>query len=211
MESLIKEYESKRVEISKRLACFKSQDLSEKNLFKELAFCILTPQTRAAAADAAIKELEHSGLLFSGNVNQISSVLAAHGIRFHRNKAKYIVAAREHSKVLREIVNSIKTPDDSKRTRAWLAENILGIGYKEASHFLRNIGHGEDLAILDRHILNELARLGLISGKPKLSKKNYLEIEEKMTKLAEKIGASTCELDMLFWSKHGSLPLEKMK
>jgi N-glycosylase/DNA lyase len=72
------------------------------------------------------------------------------------------------------------------------------LGYKEASHFLRNIGF-MDVAIIDRHILNILVEYGLIKRPKTLSKKNYLEIEKKLEKLAKKTRMSLGELDFYLW------------
>lgn len=81
-------------------------------------------------------------------------------------------------------------------------KNVKGMGYKEASHFLRNIGFADDLAILDRHILKNLKIFGIIEEIPKsLSKKKYLEIEEKMRNLANEVNIPLSHLDLLFWSK----------
>ena len=78
---------------------------------------------------------------------------------------------------------------------------MKGLGYKEASHFLRNIGVGLDLAILDRHIIKNLKRYGVIEEVPKsLTPKKYLEIEEKMKEFARRIDIPMPELDLLFWS-----------
>jgi N-glycosylase/DNA lyase len=79
---------------------------------------------------------------------------------------------------------------------------VLGLGYKEASHFLRNIGLGEDLAILDRHILKNLMLLGVIREVPtSLSRKTYLEIERKMTAFSKEAGIPMSKLDLLLWYK----------
>jgi N-glycosylase/DNA lyase len=86
--------------------------------------------------------------------------------------------------------------------RDWLVQNIRGLGYKEASHFLRNIGLGEDIAILDRHILRNLAMIGLIEDIPNsMSKKKYLQIEKEMDKFARQIRIPLPHLDLLFWYK----------
>ena len=87
-------------------------------------------------------------------------------------------------------------------TREWLVENVRGMSYKEASHFLRNIGQGEKLTILDRHILKNLKALNVIDKVPKsLSKKKYLEIEEKMMDFADRIKIPLDHLDLLLWYK----------
>ncbi len=95
--------------------------------------------------------------------------------------------------------NSFSTPFGS---REWLVSNVNGLGYKEASHFLRNIGMGEKFAILDRHILRNLNAFGVIESIPAIvSKKRYLQIEECMTGFAEDVQIPLSHLDLLFWYK----------
>lgn len=78
----------------------------------------------------------------------------------------------------------------------------MGLGYKEAGHFLRNVGLGEDLAILDRHILKNLVLLGVIDEVPaSLTKRRYLEIERRMIEFSKKTGIPMGHLDLLLWSK----------
>ena len=81
-----------------------------------------------------------------------------------------------------------------------MVENFKGIGYKEASHFLRNIGF-KGYGILDKHIINCLFELGVIKEAiPPKNKRDYLEIEEKMKKFSEKIRIDFDELDLVLWS-----------
>ena len=103
------------------------------------------------------------------------------GVRFGRNKAEYIILARRKFMEEGSIRKIIDGWDDSFTAREWLVKNVKGMGYKEASHFLRNIGKGENLAILDRHILKNLLLLGVIEKIPSsISKRRYYEIEKKM-------------------------------
>ena len=79
---------------------------------------------------------------------------------------------------------------------------MKGIGYKEASHFLRNIGFGEHLAILDRHIMKNLKLLGIIDEIPiSLTRKKYLEIEQRMVKFSKKVKIPMKHLDLVLWYK----------
>ena len=79
---------------------------------------------------------------------------------------------------LRSILAEI---NDGYEAREWLVRNVKGIGYKEAGHLLRNIGFDQDLAILDRHILKNLKKLGVIDDVPESpTKRQYLSIEVKM-------------------------------
>ena len=83
----------------------------------------------------------------------------------------------------------------------WLVETVNGLGWKEASHFLRNIGY-RNLGILDRHILKNLRYHGVLFRIPEtLTLKRYRLIEKKFQRFAEEIGISLNELDLLFWSR----------
>ncbi|MEA3476525.1 MAG: N-glycosylase/DNA lyase [Candidatus Cloacimonadota bacterium] len=170
---------------------------NDADIFAELVFCILTPQSKAKSCWKAVKSLIEKNLLFNGDKNQIAKEL--NGVRFQNNKSRYIIEARK--KYIKSL-KFLKSDIDTLVRREWLARNIKGFGYKEASHFLRNIGFGEDLAILDRHILKNLKLLKLIDEIPKvLSKKKYLEIEERMKKFSEDVKIPMSHLDLVWWYK----------
>jgi N-glycosylase/DNA lyase len=194
-------YLQKKKAIADRLSYFKEVGKSaDRDIFGELCFCILTPQSKALVCDKIIQQLKSSGLLFDGSEEQIRPHVRY--ARFYRNKTGYIVGARDHfSKAGAVSIKKMIGAGSPDATREWLVENIKGIGYKEASHFLRNIGLGEDLAILDVHILRRLKELGVISEIPRsLTKKRYLEIEEKLRNFARKARIPVGHLDLLFWS-----------
>lgn len=198
---LVKEYNRKRHHIKQRLREFRSlYKAKDEDIFSELCFCILTAQSKAVNCDKAIRRLRKRGLLFKGNKSQIRAKLK--GVRFPNNKASYIVATRKflQSSNKLKIKNKIDA-DDVFKTRDWLVKNIKGLGYKEASHFLRNIGLGQNIAILDRHILQDLKKYRVIEGIPKsMSKKRYIEIEDKFRNFSYKVNIPMQELDLLFWS-----------
>lgn len=75
---------------------------------------------------------------------------------------------------------------------------MKGIGYKEGSHFLRNVGY-LDLAILDRHILRCMDRNCWIDLPKTLTRKRYLDIEEKFKEISEEAGLRPGELDLYLW------------
>ncbi|MGL4786178.1 MAG: N-glycosylase/DNA lyase, partial [Cetobacterium sp.] len=84
--------------------------------------------------------------------------------------------------------------------REWIVKNIRGMSYKEASHFLRNVGFGQELAILDRHILKNLAALDVIKEVPKtVTPKLYKEIEEKLKEYCKEIDIPMENIDLLLW------------
>ena len=91
---------------------------------------------------------------------------------------------------------------EPKAARAWFVREVDGLGWKEASHFLRNIGRGERLAILDRHILRNLLRHGVIRRMPRtLTANRYLTIESKMERFSDDVEIPMAALDLLFWSR----------
>ena len=166
---------------------------STKEWFSELCFCILTANSKASTALKIQKELGVNG--FCGfSASGVRKCIIKHKHRFHNNKTRYIVEARKHI----DVKDNLKGMDGFS-ARAWLVKNIKGIGYKEASHFLRNVGY-KKLAILDRHILNLMVEERVLKEKPKsLTRKIYLEIEKKFSRMAEKLNMSAAELDLYMW------------
>ena len=200
--ALLKEYRLKKKDIEKRLKSFETfKNLSEKQLFEELAFCIFTPGSKALNGTRAVAELKGKKLLFAGSKDDIAKVLRGL-VRFHNNKALYLTQARKYFKKgpglgIRSFVE--KGPSVDRRQR--LVVHIKGIGLKEASHFLRNIGLGSGLAILDTHILKNLKRFRVIRDIPaSFTRKKYLDIENKMRVFAKEIRIPLDALDLLFWS-----------
>ena len=169
---------------------------SEKDLFTELIFCLLTPQSKAMLCWETVETLLNENLLFEGSAEEISGKL--NKVRFRNRKAEYIVEAREHF----PLRTKIKKFSNIYDAREWLVKNVKGMGYKEASHFLRNIGYRDDLAILDRHILKNLKYYGVIKHIPaSLTRKKYLEIERKMKEFSERINIPMSHLDLVLWYK----------
>ena len=192
---LIALYSEKKLLIQKRLREFGEVDRSE--YFYELAYCLLTPQSSAVHADAVIRILRERD--FHGTSFNPEPVLRRKDlyIRFHRTKARHLLELRKrYSSVENQLLNG----STSEELRQWLVDNVKGLGWKEASHFLRNIGH-RNLAILDRHILRNLVRHRVLRGlPPTLTPKRYRAIEKRFHKFAREIHIPIDELDLLFWS-----------
>lgn len=195
-QPLLESYESRKKEIKERLLCFR-REKTDDEIFEEFVFCLLTPQSKAKSCWQSVERLREKNLLLKGSEKQIRKNLIC---RFPNNKAKYFIHSREFFMNNKEKIKSLmKKPPE---LREYLVKNVKGYGYKEASHFLRNIGLGDDLAILDRHIIKNLVRYGAIKSEPKsLSGKNYIETEERMRKFSRNIKIPLDELDLLFWSE----------
>jgi len=166
--------------------------------FYELLFCILTPQSHAKNAEQVIDKLRADRFLELGFDPIPYLRNPKHYIRFHNVKSKRLLHIREIYPQLHPIL--IQDKEDISKLRSQVLEMIPGLGLKESSHFLRNIGV-QGLAILDRHILKHLKSLKIIGRIPKsLTPKKYLTIEKKWLKYAEEVKIPMDELDLLFWS-----------
>lgn len=196
-------------EIEARLDDFhKLREASDQRWFKELVFVILTSRTSAKNAWDATEKLDELNLLLNGSTDEIVDVLEKHEISYEGNKADYIVKNREFlsQPTLKEPTKELRLKekldiDNLEKTREWLVENITGISWKGASHFLRNVGHGNSFGIISQHILTRLNSLGLIEdSSPPSSKEEYLEKEGKMCELAEEIDVDVKTLDLVLWS-----------
>ena len=172
-------------------------------LFEEVAYCILAIQTKARASDAAVSGLKERGLLLAGDAPAIATFLRPR-IRFHNHKAAYLVAARDRFRpggrwALKDTLSSFASPEAA---RDWLVREVHGFSMKEASHLLRNIGFSDRLAILDRHVLRNLVRHGVVRSVPKsLTPRRYREIENRWREFADVVGIPLAELDLLFFSR----------
>lgn len=201
---LQQKYEERKGEIKQRLREFKEVfNGDDRRVFMELSFCLCTPQSKATAAWSAVTALNKNNFLLTGKEEQITPFLNT--VRFNESKAKHIVSARKNFSEngelkIKHMLQQFGT--NQQAMREWLVENVMGFGMKEASHFLRNIGFGSELTILDRHILKNLQEYGVIEEIPKsLTEKKYLEIEMKMKEFSKKIGIPADELDLLLWAE----------
>lgn len=158
--------------------------------FSELCLCILTANSKANTAINIQNKMGRSGFLKASKGTVCKTIMGC-GHRFHNIKSGYILEARKFGK----IKNLLKK---EKEPRRWLVRNVKGIGWKESSHFLRNVGYF-DYALLDRHILALMVESRLIKKIPTLTEKNYLELEERLRKIARKLGMSLAELDLYMW------------
>jgi len=180
--------------VEARIKGFESlRNSSRVDLFKELCFCILAANFSAERALRIIDEIGDDLLKLSEE--ELAETLRRLGHRFPSSRARYIIDAR---KSLDELVEILKTVDDEFMIREWLVRNVKGVGYKEASHFLRNIGF-KNLSIIDFHIVDLLTRYGLIRRPRSLTRRRYLEIEELLRRISEELGISLAELDLYLW------------
>jgi len=170
--------------IRKRMREFESMN----DFFSELCFCLMTAGFRADKCIIIQREVGDG--FRSLKLKDLEEELKRLGHRFWPQRAERIFLARENECELARVVRD--------GDRDWLVANVKGMGMKEASHFLRNVGF-EDVAIVDFHIVDLLRREGLIGDFKSLSRKKYLEIEDVLRDLAKRVDLSLSELDLYLW------------
>ena len=169
-------------------------------IFEELVFCLLTANTSAVMGLKGVDAVR--SVLVNGTYEQIRDKLVESGYRFPNKRAEYIIEARNKKFDFKTILES----KNKFELREFFVDNVKGIGYKESSHFLRNIGIF-GLAILDKHILRTMLEYNIINKIPNsLDKNKYLKLEQSFIQFSEQLNISMDELDLLLWSmKNGRI------
>jgi N-glycosylase/DNA lyase len=201
---LRRDYRRKRKAIEQRLAEFRAvYDGGDRAIFEELCFCILTAGSSARMGMRTVEALRD--LLPAGSEQDLQQRAGEHRVRFWRLRPSYIYRTRTYLEGvcgmrLRELLDSFDCP---QRRRDFFARNkaVKGLGLKESSHFLRNIGF-RGYAILDKHIVNSLHEMGVIGKRLRpTSRKGYLAIEKRLARFAAEVGIDMDHLDLLLWSR----------
>ncbi len=194
-DNLKQAYNLLKINIRKRLK--ELYAISEQDIFYELCFCLCTPQSKARNAIIVEEKLRKRNF-FKQNFNPIDILReSSHYIRFHQQKSNNLLSAKDKFDIIKSM---LKQDIPTFEKRLWLVRNIRGLGMKESSHFLRNIGY-RHLAILDRHILKHLVLCGVYDDIPKITSiTKYHEIESNFKEFSKKVNISIDELDLLFWS-----------
>ncbi len=192
----------------KNLPIFKQRlsDLAKNwkdRILLELVFCLCTPQTSPLNADLASQKVVN--LLQSKNDLHLKDIVRIlenknHYVRFHITKAKRILKMNENFLTIRDFLLQNNSVNEE---REYLRSNVEGFSYKEASHFLRNIGR-TGLAIIDRHIINFMADIVPNFPKSLSTRKKYIHAEEIVLSFCHKYNLNIDVFDLaVFMFKTG--------
>ncbi len=166
---------------------------SKEDIFKELCFCVMTAN---CGAEKCLEVHENIGNGFiTHSEKKLAQEFKEFGYRFPNVRAKYIV---ENRVLIDKLYDILRTDQTDKDKRSWIVKNIKGLGLKEGSHFLRNIGY-MNCAIVDFHIVDLLVDHDLIQKPKTMTKTTYLEIERLLEQLAHKTKLSLADLDLYLW------------
>lgn len=203
LEHVMNAHRERRDEIRRRLAEFEAiwKDGSDEKIWEEMVFCFFTGGCSAKMGLRSIDAVRP--LLDSGSQPEIAKALS--GVhRYPNARARYVYMSRsflqQHCNL--ELRKKLESFDCQLERRDWLVreKGIKGLGYKEASHFLRNIGF-KGYAILDKHVLRCLAELKIIDDpKPPNTRSRYLTVEDKLRSLSDRTKIDFDEMDLVLWS-----------
>ncbi len=155
--------------------------------FSELTFCTLTANTSAEMGmrcEARILAEQKY------DVESLRKTLVACRYRFPNTRSRFI--SMNYKKM--DLLDDILQKDER---RELLVENYIGIGMKEASHFLRNIGYFQ-YPILDKHIQRFLS--SYFGKEVKIKNKRDYEKEEKLfLEISGEYGLEPGIMDLVIW------------
>ena len=205
VERVVATHRARRKEIRKRLREFEEvwRKGSDARLWEELAYCIFTAGASARMGLNSVAAVK--SLLLDGDSDAMTEALKKSGAhRFPVARPRYIVSTRNyfHADCGMALRKRLRSFSDPFERRDWLAQEkqVKGLGYKEASHFLRNIGV-KGHAILDKHVMRCMAEVGVIdTAKPPSTRRKYLEVEQQLIRFARDIRVDFDELDLVLWS-----------
>jgi len=206
------------------LSCYKSAQnllrktrrfvlMDESYVWREMCFCLLSPVSRFEAVRHCMEQLEMHGIINQlaqhpsrVRASDVSRLLIASipSVRFPSQKASRLGGAATFFYADRSaegILGFLGRFDSPRAARDGLTKNVPGLGLKEASHFLRNVGRGEDLAVLDTHVRRFLVEMRLVdeSVADESSRKSYLDLERVLTGIAYQTGLDPGVLDLAVW------------
>lgn len=202
LQKLKSHHKKRRKEIISRLSEFKkNRNISDKRFLDEMAFCVFAANSSAKMGLKAAELLKD--VLENGTLEDYKKAVCRK-VRFYDKRAEYMHHNREKMKAIgievkKEITEVLNVMDHNNR-RLFIKENFKGLGMKEASHLLRNLGH-EGYCIIDKHVLNTLKELGVTEkNTPPKNPQEYLIIEKKIKEFAKKHKINVDELDLAIWS-----------
>ena len=190
------------------------KDLPEAILLKELSLCLLSSNVKYEVACAYIEYFSQKKYFTKWmlqiptkvellNLLSASVMLKGRHIRYRFPKTKsqqlYDLLLNIYDKS-NSIKRMLQISDSPKIVRNELIKNCPGIGNKQSSMFLRNIGFSDELAILDTHLIDYLKTIHIIPSNYKLStKKQYSHVEDKYLEYAISNNFDIGYLDSAIW------------
>lgn len=191
--------------------------IREDDLWRELVACILGSRVRFEIAHAAVERMERNDLLceprrsarFEQYERDVKNALSgADGLvgqsryPFFRMRANQIRQAAERLYGCRKSIRAfLEDSRDIRDARRRLASEVSGLGPKQASLFLRNIGYSAHVAVLDIHVLTYMSWVGLTEAPMRSvsTVRKYEVLEDAFIEHANSLGYTPDRFDIAVW------------
>ena len=182
---------------------------SEDDLWRELVSCILGSRVRFETAHAAVERMDDMHLLSSSRrparfdqYEKDTVTALSGGYPFYRMRANQIRRAAEHVYCTRGSIRDLLVhAGDVCSARRLLAAEVSGLGPKQASLFLRNIGYAKNVAVLDVHVLTYMTWVGLIDAplRSVSTVHKYETLEDSFIEHAWSFDCTPDQFDLAVW------------
>lgn len=197
--------------------------VAEIPLLKELTTCLLSSQVKFEIAYAYADALHAKGILSalaegtslaviqSRLRDVLKSMLLVRWLcgcsarvryRFPHTRARAIIETARYLYAENDgLEGLLQTTTVSRELRALLVTRCVGVGPKQASMFLRNVGLGADLAVLDAHIMRYLNLYWGVDVRPHdvASLRGYERYEKTFLRIANYFDHSADLVDRAIW------------
>jgi N-glycosylase/DNA lyase len=188
----------------------------ERKLWHELSLCILSSQVNYDVALRFADRLDRTGLLWRVSPStrctrtRLESILSE-AVTMNRRKVHYRFPKSRSSQIFaawrlltrgdRALLLFVDSFPNSTLLRKALVEEVPGLGPKQASMFIRNIGRGFNLAVIDRHVSRFMDLIGIRKEDPTLPARlaRYVDIEKDLQRYADKLDIEVGKLDWAIW------------
>jgi N-glycosylase/DNA lyase len=179
-----------------------------KEIWRQKVFCVLSSQFNAhKAADIADKILQsvpffdYALPIFAMEEACYKFLSSEHvGYRFPKVRARQIsLCWFPFSQIKDEYQEFIRSCGSEESARDIIIETFPGIGLKQASMFLRNIGACRNLSVIDVHVLFYL-RVCHGWNVDQLTPRLYLQAEEILRNDASRYDLDLNSFDVIVWS-----------
>ena len=188
--------------------------IAENDLWRELVACILGSGVRFEAACSAVERMDGQRLFSESRrssrfqqyerdvVGALSQGTRPSRYPFSRLRGKQIRSAAERlyggSDTIRSFLEDSHGIRDARRR---FASEVSGLGPKQASLFLRNIGYAVNVAVLDRHVLTYMSWVGLTEGRIRSisTVQRYEALEDAFIEHAYSFGYAPDRFDLAVW------------
>lgn len=195
-------------------------EMGEDELLFEMSSAILGSQVSFELASAAANRLRDEGILrhhikkntetaLSKRIDEALSrplhypgwKVTGRRYRFPRLRARQLdVAMQNIYRANGSLKRMLSYCSSGPMARIQLVRKVLGLGPKQASLFLRNVGYSDDLAILDAHVLSYMGIRGMTNLRSSPATiSTYEKVENHLLEHSLTLGFPLSCLDQAIW------------